>query len=234
VIASVPVGMTALSAETRRRVGRDAWVLTAWWLLVGVACSALLLDVIGVRSPMWRYPLTALVMYALGVVVAMRVWLGLFSRAVDTAPGRYRAATNAEREHELRPSLRPAVVATFIAGPAVVVLVLRLLQLSEVGRAVLWALFIGLAITTLVGWACSRLPAGMASEMLMAEMTLEFVFGRSVGRDFLPPMPRAGAWPMIVRETWAQGFSILVLAAAFGVAMAFAEPGAESLRDLLP
>ena len=106
----LPIGLPAISVETRRRVGRDAWLLTAWWLVVGVACSALLLDVFGVRSPLWRYPLTALAMYALGVVVAMRVWLAVFSRAVAAAPGRYRGASDAEREHDLRPVLRPAVV----------------------------------------------------------------------------------------------------------------------------
>jgi hypothetical protein len=39
---------------------------------------------------------------------------------------------------------------------------------------------------------------------------------------------------MIVRETWAQGLSILVLSAAIGATMVVAHPGAVSLRDLLP
>ena len=81
------IGLLALDAETQRRVGRDAWLLTAWWIVVGVACSALLLEVAGVRSPLWRYPLTATVMYAIGVVVGMRAWLALFSRAAPV-PGR--------------------------------------------------------------------------------------------------------------------------------------------------
>jgi hypothetical protein len=230
----LPIGLPALSAATKRRVTRDAWLLTAWWLVVGLACSAMLLEVVGIRSPMWRYPLTALVMYALGVVVAMRVWLALFSRAVRTAPGRYRGATDAERERDLRPKRWPAVAAAFASGPVIVVLVLELMGLFDLGRAILWALLVGLAIAAFIGWAFSRLPAGLGSEMLMAEMALQFVFGRSVGREPLPPLPHAASWPMIVRETWVQGLSFLVLSAAVGAAMVVALPGAVSLRDLLP
>jgi hypothetical protein len=47
---SLAIGLMVVNAETQHRVGRDAWLLTAWWIVVGVACSALLLEIVGVRS----------------------------------------------------------------------------------------------------------------------------------------------------------------------------------------
>jgi hypothetical protein len=234
LVMGFAIGLTALSPDTQRRVGRDAWLLTAWWIVVGVACSALLLEIVGIRSPLWRYPLTAIAMYAIGVVVGMRIWLALFSRAARLRPDRLRGATDEERRRDPLPLARPGVVAAFVFGPAFVVFVLELLWLFDVGRAILVTVFIGLAVAAFVGWACSRLPAGLGSEAVMAEMAMQFVFGRSFGRSVLPPQPPGGCWPLIVRETWAQGLSFLVLSAAIGGVIAVAHPAAVSLRDLLP
>src|SRR5947209_7808290 len=112
------IGLNAVNAETQRRVARDAWLLTAWWIAVGVACSALLLEIVGVRSPLWRYPLTAAVMYAIGVVVGMRAWLALFGRAARLAPGRFGGASGDERGRRARPLARVGAVATFVLAPA--------------------------------------------------------------------------------------------------------------------
>ena len=229
-----PIGLTALSPDTQRRVGRDAWLLTAWWIVVGVACSALLLEIVGIRSPLWRYPLTAIVMYAIGVVVGMRVWLALFGRAARAAPGRYRGATDEERARRPRPLARPGVVAAFVLAPAFVGFVLELLSFFDVTRAILVTIFIGLAVAAFVGWVCPRLPVGLGAEAVMAEMAMQFVFGRSFGRNVLPPEPPGESWPMIVRETWAQGLSFLVLSTAIGAVIAVAHPDAVSLRDLVP
>ena len=228
------IGLMAVNAETQHRVGRDAWLLTAWWIVVGVACSALLLEVVGIRSPVWRYPLTATVMYAIGVVVGMRVWLALFWRTARAEPHRYRGATDAERARDPPTPVRPGVIAAFVLAPAFVGFVLELMGLFEIGRALLWTMFIGLAVAAVVGWACSRLPVGLGSEALMAEMAMQFVFGRSIGREVLLPDPPGESWTMIVRETWAQGFSFVVLSAAIGATMVVVLPGAVSLRDLLP
>jgi hypothetical protein len=224
------IGLTALSPDTQRRVGRDAWLLTAWWIVVGVACSALLLEIVGIRSPLWRYPLTAIAMYAIGIVVGMRVWLALFSRAARLGPGRYRGATDEERARRPPPLARPGVVAAFVFAPAFVVFALELLSYFDVTRVVL----IGLAVAAFVGWVCRRLPVGLGTEAVMAEMAMQFVFGRSFGRNVLPPEPPGESWPMIVRETWAQGLSFLVVSAAIGAVIAVAHPDAVSLKDLLP
>src|SRR5664279_2105382 len=106
LIVTFAIGLLAVNVATRHRVGRDAWLLTAWWIVVGVAFSALMLEVVGLRSPLWRYPLTALVMYAIGVVVGMRVWLALFGRAARAAPDRYRGARADDPEAPSRLSVR--------------------------------------------------------------------------------------------------------------------------------
>ena len=229
-----PIGLPALSPDTQRRVGRDAWLLTAWWIVVGVACSALLLEIVGIRSPLWRYPLTAIAMYAIGVVFGMRVWLALFGRAAREAPGRYRGATDEERARRPPPLARPGVVAAFVLAPAFVLFVLELLSSFDVTRPILLTIFIGLAVVAILAWVCQRLPVGLGSEAAMAEMAMQFVFGRSFGRDVLPPEPPGESWPMIVRETWVHGLLFLVFSTAIGAVIAVAHPDAVSLRDLVP
>ena len=229
-----PIGLTALSPDTQRRVGRDAWLLTAWWIVVGVACSALLLEIVGIRSPLWGYPLTAIAMYAIGVVFGMRVWLALFGRAAREAPGRYRGATDEERARRPPPLARPGVVAAFVLAPAFVLFVLELLSSFDVTRPILLTIFIGLAVVAILAWVCQRLPVGLGSEAAMAEMAMQFVFGRSFGRDVLPPEPPGESWPMIVRETWVHGLLSLVFSTAIGAVIAVAHPDAVSLRDLVP
>ena len=228
------IGLMAVNAETRHRVGRDAWWLTAWWIVVGVAFSALMLEIVGLRSPLWRYPLTAVVMYALGVVVGMRVWLAFFSRAARAAPERYRGAAADEPEAPSPLSVRTGVVATIILAPGTVVAVLQLMRLFDFSRAILVVVFVAGAITAFVGWLCSRLPMGLGSEAVMSELAMQYIFGRQVGRDFLRPDAPAESWSMIVRETWVQGLVWLLLSAAFGATLAIAHPGAVSLRDLVP
>ena len=173
-------------------------------------------------------------MYAIGVVVGMRVWLALFGRAARAAPGRYRGATDEERARRPLPLARPGVVAAFVFAPAFVVFVLELLSFFDVTRAILVTIFIGLAVAAFVGWVCPRLPVGLGAEAVMAEMAMQFVFGRSFGRNVLPPEAPSESWPMIVRETWAQGLSFLVLSTAIGAVIAVAHPDAVSLRDLVP
>ena len=229
-----PIGLPALSPDTQRRVGRDAWLLTAWWIVVGVACSALLLEIVGIRSPLWGYPLTAIAMYAIGVVFGMRVWLALFGRAAREAPGRYRGATDEERARRPPPLARPGVVAAFVLAPAFVLFVLELLSSFDVTRPILLTIFIGLAVVAILAWVCQRLPVGLGSEAAMAEMAMQFVFGRSFGRDVLPPEPPGESWPMIVRETWVHGLLFLVFSTAIGAVIAVAHPDAISLRDLVP
>jgi len=229
-----PIGLPALSPDTQRRVGRDAWLLTAWWIVVGVACSALLLEIVGIRSPLWGYPLTAIAMYAIGVVFGMRVWLALFGRAAREAPGRYRGATDEERARRPPPLARPGVVAAFVLAPAFVLFVLELLSSFDVTRPILLTIFIGLAVVAILAWVCQRLPVGLGSEAAMAEMAMQFVFGRSFGRDVLPPEPPGESWPMIVRETWVHGLLSLVFSTAIGAVIAVAHPDAVSLRDLVP
>ena len=63
----------------------------AGWIVIGVASSWVLLEFFHLRSPLLRYPITALVMYALSIVAGTRLWLAAFSRTVRMQPGRFGA-----------------------------------------------------------------------------------------------------------------------------------------------
>jgi len=88
-MSTLAIGWRGLSAETQDRLIRDTWLLMAGWIVIGLACSWLLLELFHLRSPLVRYPITALVMYGLGVVAGTRLWLAAFSRAVRLQPGRF-------------------------------------------------------------------------------------------------------------------------------------------------
>ena len=225
------VGREALSPETRRRVDRTAWLVTAWWLAIGLVATVLLHRIGGVRSPLWRYPLTALFMYVLGEVLALRAWLTLFARSVRLAPSRWRVATEQERAWKARTSRRPlAFAAAFVTGLVVVGYALEILMRLYFAFAI--AVFVAIAAITVVAFVRMWLPAVVSSSTLMAELALDFVFGHLRGRrDALPPRPRSESLATIVGETWPRGVAPLVLAAAGAAALVLLRPGAESLGD---
>jgi len=226
------IGQLELSPETRRRIDRDAWLLIAWWAVVGLACNALLRELAGVRSPPWRYPLTAAAMCAFGIVLGLRAWLALFARAVRATPRRWRVVSEQERASDRPRPWRP------VAGAAPVAAVSSLLYLAaeligsfDAGRIALTILLVMVGVFAVLGLLTYKLPVTFSWDALMAELALRFVFGRSVGRAILPHLPEAESWPVIVRETWPHGVSLLVFCAALGVAMVLVHPGAVSLAD---
>ncbi|HEY2187213.1 MAG TPA: hypothetical protein VGH48_01470 [Caldimonas sp.] len=227
------IGLAELSPDTRRRLDRDAWLLTAWWMLVGFAATALLHRVGGVRSPLWRYPLTALFMYALGDVAGLRAWLAVFARSARVAPARWRIASEHERADRSVSRLTiwfAAALATAIAFTGDVVRLLRLAY-GDIVISVLVAILVVLAIAA---FATRRLPVTWSSSVLMAELALDFVFGRDVRHETLPPRPRRESLSKIVGETWPRGVTLLVLAAVVAVTLVLLRPGAESLADAWP
>jgi hypothetical protein len=222
---------TALSPETRRRVDRDARLLLAWWLAVGLVATVLLHRVGGVRSPLWRYPLTAALMYLLGNVAALRAWLSSFARAVWRAPLRWRIATERERTWQPRVSRRTlAFAAGFVTALTAGALTLRILMrmYDDFALGVIAAFVVLLLVAFVVQW----LPQGSSSATLMTELAIDFVFGRFLGRrDALPPRPRRESLATIVGETWPRGVALLVFATVAAAALVLLRPGAESLAD---
>ncbi|MDQ6683494.1 MAG: hypothetical protein M3Z16_00060, partial [Pseudomonadota bacterium] len=168
------MGLLDLSPPTRRRVDRDAWILGAWWALSGVTCCALLLEFLALRSPAWRYPLTAFAMYGLGTVLGLRLWLWLFSRRVRLQPGRYGGTSESDRAADQQP-LRSRPPPRFdVIAPIGVVLwfIFRALPSFEPGRTVFWTLLFVLAVLTLVGWISANIDGSTRLEVVMAELAV--------------------------------------------------------------
>jgi hypothetical protein len=238
VSAAVAIGWRGLSATTQDRLVRDAWLLMAWWIVVGLACSGLLLEVFGVRSPALRYPLTALVMYGVGTVLGMRIWLAAFSRAVRSQPGRFGTAPEP-----------PPVAARFRRGRGVVVapdpgtvvavigVAIEIAIYFESGATLFWLTLIAItataAIMAAVVWlvGMDRLMSDSES-VILANLAHEFVFDLATERGILPHRSPGESLPTILRETRGRGLTFLVFSAVGGVTLMLMLPGAASLADI--
>jgi hypothetical protein len=227
-------GLRGLSVETQDRLIRDAWLLMAAWIVVGMACSWVLLERFHLRSPLLRYPLTALVMYALGIVAGTRLWLAAFSRAVRLQPGRFgaeppAAAGNAKfrRRRSAAAGLDPGLVL------GAILLGVDVLLWFEAGATLFWWTLLTLTITVAVFALIGMERFGNDGVPgVFAELSHRFVFGRATGFGHLPRRPLAEAVPTIVRETWASGTMFLVFSVAAAVALFVLLPEAASLADM--
>jgi len=238
VSAVVAIGWRGLSATTQDRLVRDAWLLMAWWIVVGLACSWLLLEVFRLRSPALRYPLTALAMHGFGTVAGMRVWLATFSRAVRSQPGRFGPAPEpAAAEGRFRRS-RGVVSAT---DPGTVVAVIgvaiEIAVYFESGATLFWLTLITVAVTAAimagVAWLIGMDRLMIDSEgVILANLAHEFVFDRATERGILPHRSPSESVPTILRETLPRGVTFLIFSVIGGVTLRLLLPGAASLADI--
>ncbi len=233
--ASLRMGLQALSPGTRKRIDRDARVLAVCWVAVGIVATVALHHVAGIRSPLWRYPLTAALMYALGDVVATRAWLARFARASGDRSGRWRLAS----EGELAPAGGDDVAAKWIvraieASVYAVILAIGAIDFIYSRKAVLLVIAVVAVVLTAIVLPLQALPAATSRRVLMAELAQRFVLGVDAGRVLLPALPRRGSWAMIVRETWPRGVALVVVGAVAASTLLLFRPGAESLADAFP
>ena len=232
--AELAIGFRGLSVETQDRLIRDAWLLMAGWIVIGLACSWLLLERFHLRSPLFRYPLTAVVMYALGIVAGTRLWLAAFSRAVRRQPGRFGAAAAvaaSDARFRRRARSSSGVDPELVLGA--IFLAIDVLLWFEGGERLFWWTVLTLAITVGV-FAVVRLERfgndGLAGAL--AELSLQFVFGRATEAGHVPRRALAEALPAIVRETWGSGVTFLIFSVAAALALFIVLPAATSLADM--
>ena len=225
-----------LNLRTRRRLRLHAWLLTLWCIAIGVATSWLLLHAFGVRSPAVRYAVSAVIMYALGLVVGARIWLVRFSRSVQSEPGVLGRATpgdvavfDADRQRDER---RRASTGNGFDWTDLVSGALDMLGFDEAAAL----LIVPALIVALVGvlLAAGMLPAllmdGVAG--LLAEVAIQFVFGALIARRVLRPSAHGEAFLTIVARTWLAGIALFVASASFGWLLLKLNPGGASLADL--
>ena len=232
--AGFAIGWRGLSVETQDRLVRDTWLLMAGWVVIGVACSWLLLEFFHLRSPLVRYPITALVMYVLGVVAATRLWLAAFARAVRSQPGRFGAEPivgAGDAKFRRRTHAAAGVDPGLVLGA--IFLGIDVLLWFDGGARLFWWTLLTLTITVgvfaVVGMECfgnDGLPG------VLAELSHQFVFGRATEAGYLPRRSVAEALPAIVRETWASGVTFVVFSVAAAVSLLVVLPGAASLADI--
>ena len=238
--AAVAIGWRGLSPATQDRLVRDAWLLMAWWIVVGLACSWLLLEVFRLRSPALRYPLTALAMHGLGTVAGMRVWLAAFSREARAQRGRYGPAPEPPAgDARFRRRTRRRIVVG--PDPAVVVgaigVAIEIVVWFESGATLFWLTVITVTVTAsimaVVVWAVGmeRLMSDSPG-VILANLAHEFVFDRATERGILPHRSPGESLPMIVRETLGRGVTFLVFSAVAGVTLMLMVPGATTLADI--
>ncbi len=220
-----------LNAGTRRRLRWHATVLTLWCLLVGVVSSVVLLRAFGLTHPVLRYALSAAAMYAVGLVLGMRVWLLHFAqsvlddrslgRATETerrqldAEGRAAALQREEKKGgwnwaDLLDAVDLGEAALLLVVPAVLVAIVAFL-FSSVGAPLL-------------------LADGLAG--LLAEVAVQFVFGAFIARRVLRPRDHGEALVSIVGRTWVIGVLMVLASASFGFVLRWLVSGAVSLGDL--
>jgi len=235
--AAIAMGWRGLSRTTQDRLVRDAWLLMAWWIVVGLACSWLLLEVFRLRSPALRYPLTALAMYGLGTVAGMRVWLAAFSRAAQSQPGRFGPAPEpqaGEARFHRRRRVGSGDPSTVVSG---ILIAIEIAVYFESGATLFWLTLISVAVTAAfmaaVGWLAGMDRLMSDSEgVILANLAHEFVFDRATERGILPHRSPSESVPTILRETLPRGVTFLIFSVIGGVTLRLLLPGAASLADI--
>jgi hypothetical protein len=234
VSVGLAIGWRGLSVETQDRLLRDTWLLMAGWIVIGLACSWLLLEIFHLRSPLLRYPITALVMYGLGVVAGTRLWLAAFARAVRLQPARFAPAPvvpTGDGKFRRRARAAAGIDPALVLGA--IFLGIDLLLWFEGGARLFWWTVLTLTIT--VGVFALSGMARFGNDGLpgvLAELAHQFIFGRETEVGHLPRRSLAEALPAIVRETWGSGVTFLIFSVAAAVSLYVVVPGAASLADI--
>lgn len=110
------MSLRELHPRTRRRLRWHGWLLTAWCLAVGLASSWTLLHVFDVTLPAARYAMSALLMYALGLVLGVQVWLKHFAASVRATPRSASGSRPSPHHAAATPRRNPSTGATCSAA----------------------------------------------------------------------------------------------------------------------
>jgi len=233
------VSLRDLNRATRSRLRWHGWLLTAWCLAVGLAASWLLLRVLHVRVPAVRYAMSAVLLYACGLVLGARVWLRHFAGSIRAGAGLGHADAADQRSHDLaqqQPSLARRGARRVgdgldwgdLLGSAA-----EWFSFDEAAWLVIIPALIVLAFGGLM--LAGALPVMLADGVagLLAEISLQFVFGALIARRVLRPRAHDEAFMHIVGKTWLIGLALVVLSAAAGWLLTRVAPNAASIGDLL-
>lgn len=234
------MSLRELNAATRRRLRWHGWALTLWCLGVGLVASWLLLRVLHVRAPAARYAMSAVLMYALGLVGGTWFWLRHFAASVreqGVALGRADAVDKIAFDAQANePSLASRGLRRIGDGFDWGDLLGGIADLFSFDEAA-WLLIVPALIVLALGvlMLAGALPVLLADGVaaMLAEIAVQFVFGALIARRVLRPRSSDDAFMHIVGKTWLAGLLLVLLSAAAGGVLAHLAPGAASIGDLL-
>ena len=228
-----------LNPATRSRLRWHGWLLTVWCLAIGLAASWLLLRALHVRVPAVRYAMSALLMYAFGLVLGARIWLRHFAGSIRAGAGLGHADAADQLAHD-REQQQPSLARRGsrrvgegfdwgdLLGSAA-----EWFSFDEAAWLIIIPALIVLAFGGLM--MAGALPVMLADGIagLLAEIALQFVFGALIARRVLRPRAHDEAFMHIVGKTWFIGLALVVLSAAAGWLLMRIAPNAASIGDLL-
>lgn len=233
------MSLRELNAATRRRLRWHGWLLTLWCIGVGVASSWVLLHMLHVRVPAVRYAMSALLMYALGLVTGVRVWLRHFAAAVRDEAATLGRADALDRQRfdaeQQTPSLARRGLRRIGEGfdwGDVLGSIAEVFSFDEAG----WLLLVPALILLVLGglMLAGAMPVLLADGIaaMLAEIAVQFVFGALIARRVLRPRSSDDAFLHIVGKTWLAGALLVLLSAAAGALLSSFAPGAASIGAL--
>lgn len=220
------MSLRELHPRTRRRLRWHGWLLTAWCLLVGLASSWTLLHVFDVTLPAARYAMSALLMYALGLVLGVQVWLKHFAASVRGDP------TLGERVAAVEPVRRSEAAQKSFDWGDVLGSAADLLSFDEAGLLLLIPALLLMLVGVLL--ATGLLPVMLVDGLagLLAEVAVQFVFGTLIARRVLRPKSEDEAFVHILGKTWLIGALMVLMSAALGWGLRLWQPGWVSISQL--
>jgi hypothetical protein len=221
------MSLNALHLRTRRRLRWHGWVLTLWCLAVGVASSWVLLHLFDVTLPAARYAMSAVLMYALGLVFGVQVWLRHFAASVRDDP------SLAERVAPTPPVQRSEAAQKSFDWSDILGSAADLLSFDEAGLLLLIPALVLLLVGLL--FAGGLLPVMLVDGLagLLAEVAVQFVFGTLIARRVLRPASNDDAFLHILGKTWLIGLLLVLVSGVLGWALRAWEPGLVSIGQLL-
>lgn len=221
------MSLRELHPRTRRRLRWHGWLLTSWCLAVGLASSWTLLNVFDVTLPAARYAMSGLLMYAIGLVGGIQMWLKHFAASVREDP------TLGQRVAPPPPKTRSEAVQKSFDWSDILGSAADLLSFDEAGLLLLIPALLLLLAGLL--FASGLLPLMLADGLagLLAEVAVQFVFGTLIARRVLRPASQDDAFVHILGKTWLIGLLLVAVSTALGWALRAWHPGLVSIGQLL-
>jgi hypothetical protein len=220
------MSLAAISPVNRSSLRLHGWLLFAWVFLTGWLFNWLLLYVLGMSSPLWRWPCSMALTYVVGFMGGCYIYLQW--RKASTTDVIVRATEDEKLAYEQAEKSQQDLINSASN-------LMSLGQLSELFPPLLIIFLPILVILVVFLVAASPFLATEAFGGFMAEILLEFALGAAFMRHLLRPRPRPlGELPTsLLKKTWWLGAILVTFAMAMGYTAFVNYPDAVTLGQLI-